>query len=133
VLVMDTLAVIYRGLGRLTEAVEQLGEAIEWCREITSPRPVAQVLNTLGEAYHECGEYMLARTSHEEALEAAVRASDRIQRTRALVGLGDASAGLGDGEVARTLWQEALTHYTDMGLPSASRVAERLRGGDRSS
>jgi tetratricopeptide (TPR) repeat protein len=127
VFALDTLALAHLGAGRPEQAIDHLAEAIDVCRTLTHTHPAALILNTLGETYRYGGDHALALASHEEALDLATRAPDRYERTRALVGLGDAHAALGSLGRAQALWREALNEYTDMGLPTAARLQARLR------
>jgi tetratricopeptide (TPR) repeat protein len=124
--VMDVIGSIYRGLGRLCEALDTLGEALRICRDANGPRPTMQVLNTLGETLSAAGHHARAVGSHAEALDLAELASDRWQRTRALVGLGDAWDALGRTEAAREYWREALAGQIDPHTPVVGRIRSRL-------
>jgi tetratricopeptide (TPR) repeat protein len=114
------------GLGRLEEALDVLAVALHLCEHSAGWRHVG-VVNTLGETYRACGDHALARDSHRRAIRLAERSGDRWQRTRALVGLGDAYAALAEPERARECWREALIRLDEMGLPSAREVRDRLR------
>jgi tetratricopeptide (TPR) repeat protein len=124
--VMDVIGSSYRGLGRLCEALDTLGEALRICRDANGPRPTMQVLNTLGETLSAAGQHARAVGSHAEALDLAELASDRWQRTRALVGLGDAWDALGRTEAAREYWREAMAGQTDPHTPVVGRIRSRL-------
>jgi tetratricopeptide (TPR) repeat protein/transcriptional regulator with XRE-family HTH domain len=123
---MDAIGSIYRRLGRFGEALDMLGEALRVCRDANGPRPTMQVLNTLGETRGAAGHHARAIGSHAEALDLAELASDRWQRTRALVGLGDAWDALGRTEAAREYWREALAGQTDPHTPVVGRIRDRL-------
>ena len=124
--VMATMGSILRRMGRLDDAVDQLIEALHECREVNNPRPTAQVLNALGEAYHDRGDDDLALVRHTEAVSLADQCGDRLEAQRALVGVGDAHAGMGDADRARQSWRRAYRFYSNARLPAAARVRARL-------
>ncbi|HEY7225573.1 MAG TPA: tetratricopeptide repeat protein [Micromonosporaceae bacterium] len=123
---MDAIGSICRRMGRPDEALDMLDEALRACRDANTPRPTMQVLNTLGETLCTTGEAARAIDSHAEALDLADLAGDRWQRTRALVGLGDAWLSLGRVEAAREYWREALVGQTDPRVPAVARIRDRL-------
>jgi len=126
--IVATIGEIYRRLGGHRAAVEQITEALTAARTVGQPVLTALVLNTLGESHTDAAEFGRAAECHAEALELTA-GSDRLEGARALLGLGDAHAGLRDLEQAHHYWRRALAEYTEMRLPSATRIAGRMHAG----
>jgi tetratricopeptide (TPR) repeat protein len=122
----ETVAGACRHLGRFAEATRRLDEALNLARQTGRGGLVAMVLNALGEVHHDGGAFSLALDCHREALDQASAAQDFLESARARLGLGDAHAGLGETAAAQEHWRRALELYTDLGLPAATRVRERL-------
>jgi tetratricopeptide (TPR) repeat protein len=124
--IMVTIGRIYQKQGRHGDAVEQLARALAVCRGVEQPALTTLALNTLGDTYQDCGDHASSAEYHTEALGLAEHSGDWLGRARALVGLGDAHAALGETELARPCWRHALDAYTVMELPAAADVRARL-------
>ena len=122
---MTVIAEAYRGQGRLTDALEQLTEVAAACRG-SYPAIEAFVHNALGETHLAAGDHGGADDCHRRALEFADKGGDRIERARALAGLGDARHSAGETAQAQEYWRQAHHSYAEMGLPAAERVHARL-------
>jgi tetratricopeptide (TPR) repeat protein len=129
---MATIGSIHRRMAQTVDALELLTVALRECRDLDHPRPTANVLNTLGDTYLDVKDQQRALASHAEALALADRSGDRWERSRALVGLGDAHARAGDLSLARGYWRQARDAYADADLPAARRVRARLHQIDAS-
>jgi tetratricopeptide (TPR) repeat protein len=126
--VIDTIGLIYLRLGRAEEALDCLEEALHLGLAAHNPRPTCSLLNTVGEVCLALGDHGRAVANHTEAIDRAERFGSRFERTRALVGLGDARLAQGDAFQARRHWREAHAALADMGLPAVERVRARLSG-----
>lgn len=119
------LGVALTRAGRLTEALEQLGEALErfeanrqrlW--EGTAHFRIAQT--------HLAARRPARAAQHaEQALAIGCMGGDRT-RANALITLGRALAGLGQPDRARACWREALLLHEQSGAPEAEEVRELL-------
>ncbi|MBB5953840.1 tetratricopeptide (TPR) repeat protein/transcriptional regulator with XRE-family HTH domain [Saccharothrix tamanrassetensis] len=118
---LGNLAEVHRLGGRIEEALELFGRALELARGIGARGIETEVLNNLGPAYLAAGAPDLARAHHAEALAVARAIGDRYEEARALEGLGSADRAVGP-------WEEALAIYGELGLPDEDRVRALLSG-----
>jgi tetratricopeptide (TPR) repeat protein len=131
-------------MGRYTEAIDYLKQALQVAQEMQSPSLEAECLNNLGQAFLEQGDFAPAAAHLERAL--IVRASlgeagyivlDRSFLARALLGLGEGSRALAlSREALAALQAKEVTvnwahqvHYNhyliclDQGLDDEARAA----------
>jgi tetratricopeptide (TPR) repeat protein len=106
--------------------VEQHSAALAMCRDLHDPALTALVLNNLGETHIGAGDQASAIDCFQRALELVGPGVDPIERTRSLVGLGDAHALAGHPKQARQYWTEARRANPAMCQSMASRVEQRL-------
>lgn len=110
---------VHRELGRYGEAARCLADALAIARECADRGVESRVLNSLGSLAHARGETDEAARFFLAALEIAVETNCIGDQAYAHRGLGDAT---GD----REHWERALALYTEMGVPEAAEVRERL-------
>jgi tetratricopeptide (TPR) repeat protein len=102
--------------GAHQHATRQLQQALALSRETGDQEDEAEALNGLGEVLLGTGQPGQARVRYAAALGLASQIGGKYQEARAHNGLGQ----------ARRHWQEALTLYTTLGTPEASRVRAQL-------
>ncbi len=117
-------------VSRYQQAIEYQEQSRMLFREIGDPGGEALALNGLGEALLAVGQPAQAGTKHATALDLASRAGDKPERARAHDGLGHAYHAAGDDEQAREHWQQALTLYTELGVPEAEQIRAQLAVAD---
>jgi tetratricopeptide (TPR) repeat protein len=125
----DTLRIlgsVYRQLHRDADAVEHLHEALAISRETGDRRLEIDTHNTLGETVLNLGRASDAVAHHKTAHDLADGTGDRLEQARALDGLAVAFFNRGDNERARRYGHRALAIYTELDMPAAGRVRERL-------
>jgi tetratricopeptide (TPR) repeat protein len=116
---LDTLGTLQVRLGRPAQATEHFERALAIVRESGDRTTETWVLNGLGEAAQLAGDPETAIVHHTAARAVATELGDRGQLARAHAGLAHAT-----DDPAH--FQEALALYTDLGLPEADEIRERL-------
>ncbi|MDQ3765296.1 MAG: tetratricopeptide repeat protein [Actinomycetota bacterium] len=117
---------VYQGQGRYQQAADHQQQALALYREIGHPAGEASALNNLGEISHVTGQLREVLIQHTAALTLATRIGDRYEQARAHNGLAHAHHATSDSDLARHHWQQALTRYTDLGIPDAEDVRTHL-------
>jgi tetratricopeptide (TPR) repeat protein len=125
--VLMRFADTFRVLGRLDDARANGVRALELLWSIQRPVLEAEASNVLGRINFDLSEYTVALSQHTSALELANRTHCRLQSARALEGIGNVLAQVGDAEGAHEHWQTALDHHVAMGTPEATELRTRLR------
>jgi tetratricopeptide (TPR) repeat protein/DNA-binding XRE family transcriptional regulator len=104
-------------------------DALVLYREIGDPGGEAEALNGAGEILLATGQPDQAVTRHRTALDLASQTGDRYQQARAHYGLASACGVTGghdhDEDQHR---QQALTIYTDLGVPEAGQLRTMAAG-----
>jgi tetratricopeptide (TPR) repeat protein len=67
-----------------------------------------------------------AGAQHAAALRLAVETGERYEEARAYSGLAHCHHAIADDEQARHHWRQALSLYTDLGVPDADDARDRL-------
>jgi DNA-binding SARP family transcriptional activator/Tfp pilus assembly protein PilF len=120
------LGAVCLGQRHFEQAAGQLNQALAISRE-TGWRPAeTETLNRLGEALLATGQPGDARDRHTAALHLAGQSGDMYQQARAHEGLGNVCDAVGKRDQARRHWQDALSLYTELGVPEAGQVRARL-------
>ena len=125
----DALAVFgdaYQRQGHYGQADEHQQQALALYREIGHPAGEARALTNLGETRRVTGQLREALIQHTAALTLATRIGDRYEQARAHHGLAHTHLATSDSDLARHHWQQALTHYTDLGIPDAEDIRTHL-------
>lgn len=123
--VLSDLGAAYRGLGEFGEALARHREALAEA-EATGDRPTeCQVRNEYGRTLLTTGDTAGALTQHQAALGVASRIKLKYEHAKALDGVGWCLRDT-DLAAARRHWQEALTMYTEMGVPEQRELARHL-------
>jgi tetratricopeptide (TPR) repeat protein len=120
------LASAYRGVGRYEEALAMATSALVEAGRSQFRLAEMEVLLVLGRTHLDTSD---ASGALECALRAAAVGSDSGHRWvygRALQLAGDASAGLGDVEGARSYWASSLEVFSSIGTPEALVVQAQL-------
>ncbi len=125
---LTTLGSVYRRLWRYPEALDHLDLALSTTREIGDRGLEAETLNTLGETLCATRRPEPARVRHQAALILAEEIGNRQEQARALDGLAGALHAAGSSARAREHWRAALAIYTELDVPEAAQVRERLAG-----
>jgi tetratricopeptide (TPR) repeat protein len=123
---LANLAAALMRQGRYDRSARQYQEAIAVFGEIGDRCGQADANNGLAENLASAGRTDVARTRHTTALALAVRAGDRYEQARAHRGLGDLDRGGGRVEAAQRHWHQALLLFTELGVPDAAGVRNRL-------
>ena len=127
---LTDLAGVHALCGRLTQAVGHLRQALVLHRRIGDRASEAEALNDLGQLLRASGDVAEARAQHGDALLLAREIGDRYERARAHDGVAATYHATGDTDQARRHWQHALRLYTDLGVPDAQTVHDRLSPPD---
>jgi tetratricopeptide (TPR) repeat protein len=130
----DALAVlgsVYQRQRRYQQAAGYQQQALALYREIGHPAGEGRALNNLGEIRHVTGQLREALVQHTAALTLANQIDDRYEQARAYNGLAHAHHTTSDFDLARHHWQQALTLYTDLGIPDADDIRTHLVTLDR--
>ncbi|WP_394617428.1 ATP-binding protein [Lentzea sp. JNUCC 0626] len=113
-------------LGRHEEALRTCRRALELHRELGNRFSEAETLDSIAYNLRALGD--LAESAHHYRLsvEAARTAGDRYGVAVTQVSLGDVHLDLGEGELARAAWSEALHTFEALGRPEAEAVRAKL-------
>ncbi|WP_249998808.1 tetratricopeptide repeat protein [Actinoplanes sp. M2I2] len=123
---LDSLGMLHTHRGEFDEATGYFDRALALFREIGSREGEAFSLNGLGEVAYRAGRPAEALTHHAGARTVAGEIENRYQQARAATGLGHAYHALGHDLLAREHYREALTLYTELGVPEAEQVRTHL-------
>jgi tetratricopeptide (TPR) repeat protein len=123
---LDSLGLLWIDLGQAEQAAEHLEQALVLSRELGDRSGEVWALNGLGEAAQLAERPHDAVAYHTNALTVATIIDVRDQQARAHAGLGQAHAALGDHAGARTHFEWALGIYTELAMPAAGELRDRL-------
>jgi tetratricopeptide (TPR) repeat protein len=123
---LSALGLVCLRTGRHTDALDHLRAALVLARRSGYRSREIGALNGLGEAVQATGCPDDAHQHHSTALRLARELDNRDQQARALAGIGDACQATGRPDLARDSWRQALTLYTDLGVPEAADLRARL-------
>jgi DNA-binding SARP family transcriptional activator/tetratricopeptide (TPR) repeat protein len=112
--------------GSPDDATGYLQQAQALFQEMGDRSGEADALNSLGEVLIATGQLDGAHTRHAAAFELARPIGDKYQQARALGGLGSAYHAGGDQDQARRYWRQALSLFTELGVPEADEVRAHL-------
>ena len=84
------------------------------------------LLNNLAESHAATYQIDEALTCYRSALTVTLECGNRDVQARALDGIARILRTTGHPHEAREHWQEALTIYTELGMPQADEVRTRL-------
>ncbi|MEN3360112.1 MAG: hypothetical protein V7637_4094 [Mycobacteriales bacterium] len=113
-------------LGAHRDALDQCRQALDLFEELDDRQGRAITWDSIGFAHHQLGEHDQAVSCYQQAIAGFQELGERYHAATALIGLGDAQRAAGDAMAARRSWREALVILTDLRLPEAGPVAERL-------
>lgn len=108
------------------QAGDLLRQALVRYRELSDNSGQAETLNGLGEVLSATRRWPEALAHHTAALELADLGTVRHEQARAHDGLANAYHAISEPQEARRHWQQALDIYTDLGVPEADQVRDRL-------
>ena len=111
----DTLGVVYRMLGRLDKAREQLELSLELYHEQAKLGGEARVLNDLGRVYADMGNREKAQSEYHAALQISQEQGDSQGIGVAFNNLGFVYTALGQGKQAQDYYGQALTIFRELG------------------
>jgi DNA-binding SARP family transcriptional activator len=123
--VINYLGVALRGLSRLGEAVEHHRAAEAFMVQTGDAPGECMVRNDYGRTLLELGDVAGALEQHRTALATASKIKLKYEHARALDGIA-ACLRATDPEDAQRHWQQALTLYTEMGVPEQHDVTRQL-------
>jgi DNA-binding SARP family transcriptional activator/tetratricopeptide (TPR) repeat protein len=112
--------------GRHDEAADRYQRALAMFRDLADLPNEARARNGLGAALTLLGRTRQAHAHHHDALTLARRISDPYLEACAYSGLAAIYQATGDTGKARRHWERALALYTELGVPQAGEVQEKL-------
>ncbi len=118
--VHSNLALAYRQIGQLTEAIAQWEQAIQTYQRQdnqTKHRQLPKLLTEQAQAYNELGQHRRAITLLQSAIELASQTQDMRAQTAALGTLGNAYWALGNYEQALETHQKSLQIARQLNSP----------------
>ncbi len=113
--VADTLGVVYRMLGRLDKAREQLEVSLELYHEQGKRSGEARVFNDLGRVYADMGYREKAQSDYHAALQISQEQGDAQGIGVAFNNLGFVYTAMGQGKQAQDYYEQALVIFRDLG------------------
>ncbi len=113
--IADTLGVVYRMLGRLDKAREQLEISLELYHEQAKRGGEARVLNDLGRVYADMGNREKAQSEYQAALQISQEQGDAQGIGVAFNNLGFVYTALGQGKQAQEYYEQALAIFRELG------------------
>ena len=123
---LEHLGLLHRAGGRYDQAFDHFEQVLDIAQSIGNRNRETSALNAVGETFRAVGQAQRALFHHELALAKSSETGNRYERARALDGLAHAALASGDRHTARRHWHDALTLYTEMGVPEAVDVASSL-------
>ena len=111
----DTLGVVYRMLGRLDKAREQLELSLELYHDQARRGGEARVLNDLGRVYADMGNREKAQNEYHAALQISQEQGDPQGIGVAFNNLGFVYTALGQGKQAQDYYEQALAIFRELG------------------
>ncbi|MFJ8917453.1 ATP-binding protein [Amycolatopsis sp. NPDC102389] len=128
--VLSHLGVLLVAAGRFDEALAHHRQAIDLAKEIGSREGALAARNDMAATLLAAGRADDAVRCLRRSIESATAADSRYELARVQSGLADALFALGDPVAARKHWQTAHAAFTEMGVPEAVEVRERLASGE---
>lgn len=110
----DTLGVVYRMLGRLDKAREQLEISLELYHEQGKRSGEARVLNDLGRVYADMGNREMAQSDYHAALQISQEQGDAQGTGVAFNNLGFVYSAMGQGKQAQDYYERALVIFREL-------------------
>jgi DNA-binding SARP family transcriptional activator/tetratricopeptide (TPR) repeat protein len=101
-------------------------QALTLFRETGDRSGEAEARNSLGKLFLRTGQADQGRAQHTAALALATQIGSKYQQAGAHEGLARALHACGDPGRARYHWRQALTLYTDLGVPEADQLRTEL-------
>jgi tetratricopeptide (TPR) repeat protein len=111
---------------RYEEAARYHRQALAIFREMGDPSNEALALIGLGEALSGIGQLEEARDRYHDALAIALQIGAQYTQARAYDCLACTYYATGDHAWAHHHWQQALTLYSDLGVPDAADISAKL-------
>jgi DNA-binding SARP family transcriptional activator len=112
--------------GRYLQASSYLRQALILCEEIGQVHGQIWTLRSLAEALDGAGDPAAARAELVTALRLAIETGNTYEQASTHRDLAESHYSSDDNEQARDHWQQALTLYTQLGVPEAEQVQSRL-------
>jgi tetratricopeptide (TPR) repeat protein len=91
-----------------------------------------EAMHGLGHLHHAIGDATQVLAHHQAALGIAHELAQHRDEARAHDGIADAHAALGNLDLARHRWEQALAIFTDLEAPEADRLRAALGAGSKS-
>ena len=110
----DTLGVVYRMLGRLDKAREQLVISLELYHAQEKRGGEARVLNDLGRVYADMGNRETAQSDYHAALQISQEEGDALGIGVAFNNLGFVYSSMGQGKQAQDYYERALVIFREL-------------------
>jgi len=125
---INTGAVLYKGLERYTEAIPVLEESLSLYRSLSKQEEVSLVLTHLGGINTKLGNYSKALRYQEEALSICRQLSNKSRLADTLTAIGNTSNQLGRYNKADQYLNEALSLLRGMNEPELLASALGFKG-----
>lgn len=124
---LENLGGCHARQGRPGEATSLTHDAIVIYRELGDESGESMCWVRLGQSHHLRGQDEQAMACYRHAIGLMRRLGSRTDEARALVALGESARGVGDYRQARESWETAVTILSQLELPSADLVQQKLR------
>lgn len=116
------LGTLYECLGQYAEAIDHHHQALRIAREIGDSHLAGELLNRLGDTLRSGSRPKKALRSYRRALTKTSQTGNRYENARAHYGIARTLTAIGSNDVARHHWEQALTLYSELGVPEAEEV-----------
>ena len=114
--ILHNTGLVYREMGRYTEALNALDEALEIDTRLKSRWAVAYDLRNKALTYLKMGQPDTSVPLFEKAVDAAKSIGNRVNEAKALLGLGEALFTLKNNSKAEKVYNDALSLARSMAL-----------------
>ncbi len=114
-------------LGEYRQTLVHSGQALTIFQGLGDRHGEAEAWDNLGYAHHHLGEHPEAIACCRQALELYRILGDRYFEAEVLDHLGETHRALGEVDAARPLWRQALDILTELDLPEADQIRDKLR------
>lgn len=121
---LNNLGNTHRLAGRLGEAMACQQQARRVADQVVDPNLRTQLYLDRGQTARAAGDDKAALHAYRAALDLSAGTGERAQRARATHGIALVMHGTGRHNPSH--WRDALTEYTDLGLPEADEVRREL-------
>jgi tetratricopeptide (TPR) repeat protein len=123
---LNNLAIVYRSLDRLDDALHCARQAVDYLQGCAEPFRLVQALVTIADVYAAGADHHAAAQSYRDALAVADRIGNTYQLIPLRIDLGKQLSAAGSQNEAIGVWQEAYQICLERDDPAAEEIQRLL-------